>query len=68
VGQLVFGLFAAICVEMIKVPNTVIYTGETDDWLIAGGMLFVLLGAVLLFRHAFALVFLPGRKENAPLI
>ena len=69
VGQLVFGLFAAICVEMIKVPNTVIYTGETDDWLIAAGMLFVLLGAFLLVRHAFALVFLPGKKEkeNAPL-
>jgi len=36
--------------------------------LIAGGMLFVLLGAVLLVRHAFALVFLPGRKESAPLV
>jgi hypothetical protein len=69
VGQLVFGLFAAICIEMIKVPNTIIYTGETDDWLIAAGMLFVLLGAFLLVRHAFALVFLPGKKEkeNAPL-
>jgi len=37
VGQLVFGLFAAICIEMIKIPNTIIYTGETDDWLVAGG-------------------------------
>jgi hypothetical protein len=68
VGQLVFGLFAAICIEMIKVPNTVIYTGETDDWLVAGGMVFVLLGAFLLVRHAFALLFLLGRKANAPLV
>ena len=68
VGQLVFGLFAAICIEMIKVPNTVIYTGETDDWLVAGGMVFVLLGAFLLVRHAFALLFLLGKKVNAPLV
>jgi len=65
VGQLVFGLFAAICIEMIKVPNTIIYTGETDDWLIAGGMVFVLLGAFLLVRHAVTLLFLLGKKVDA---
>ena len=65
VGQLVFGLFAAICIEMIKVPNTIIYTGETDDWLIAGGMVFVLLGAFLLVRHAVTLLFLLGKQADA---
>ena len=57
VGQLVFGLFAALCIELIRIPNTIIYTGETDDWLVAGGMVFVVLGAFLLIRHALALLF-----------
>ena len=62
VGQLVFGLFAAICIEMIKIPNSIGYTGEVDDWMIAGGAVFVVLGAFLLIRHALVLLFLPAGR------
>jgi hypothetical protein len=62
VGQLVFGLFAAMCIELIKIPNHIIYTGEADEWMVAGGTLFVVLGAFLLLRHAMALLLF---KEKA---
>lgn len=65
VGQLVFGLFAAICIEMIKIPNTIVYTGEADEWLIAGGTLFVVLGAFLLVRHALVLVLFRAKAGAA---
>lgn len=58
VGQLVLGLAAEICIDMIKIPNTIIYTGEVDDYLVAAGCIFVAIGAILLLKHAFTLVFL----------
>ena len=56
-GQLVLGLLAAICMELIKIPNRIIYTGEVDDYLVAVGSFFVAVGALLLVRHAFVLFF-----------
>jgi hypothetical protein len=58
VGQLVLGLMAEICIEMIKIPNTIIYTGEVDDYLVAAGLGFVGLGAILLVRHVLVMFFL----------
>jgi hypothetical protein len=58
VGQLVLGLMAEICIEMIKIPNTIIYTGEVDDYLVAAGLVFVAIGALLLVRHVLVMFFL----------
>lgn len=57
VGQLVLGLMAEICIEMIKIPNTIIYTGDVDDYLVAAGLVFVGFGAVLLVRHVLIMFF-----------
>ncbi len=66
-GQLVLGLFAEICIEMIKIPNTIIYTGEVDDYLIIGAMVFMTIGAILLARGGITLLFLlPGRDAALP--
>jgi hypothetical protein len=62
-GQLVIGLLAEICIEAIKIPNTILYTGEVDDYLVAASLLFVLIGAVLLFRFAFTMIFLMGKDR-----
>ena len=56
VGQLVLGLFAEICIEMIRIPNTVIYTGDVDDYLVVAGSLMVGMAALLLVRHAVSLL------------
>lgn len=58
VGQLVLGLIAEICIEMIKIPNSIIYTGEVDDYLVAAGCVFVAIGALFLLKHIVTLVFL----------
>ena len=57
VGQLVLGLMAEICIEMIKIPNNIIYTGEVDDFLVAGGLVFVGLGALIQARHVLVKLF-----------
>lgn len=56
-GQLVIGLMAEICIEAIKIPNTILYTGEVDDYLVAASLIFIGLGGVLLLRLAFTLFF-----------
>ncbi len=58
VGQLVLGLIAEICIDMIKIPNTIIYTGEVDDYLVAAGCVIVAIGMLLLLKHIVTLVFL----------
>lgn len=67
VGVLVFGLVAEICIELVHIPNTVIYTGDYDDWLVALGALFVVGGALIFLRHAFVLLFqsAPPKTEAA---
>ncbi|CAN5911726.1 hypothetical protein BH11PSE3_BH11PSE3_44750 [soil metagenome] len=62
VGQLVLGLFAEICIELIRIPNSVIYTGDVDDWLVAAGCLMITAGALLLLRHAWHLVTLAPHR------
>ena len=57
-GQLVMGFLAAISIDMIKIPNSIIYTGEVDDYLVAAGCIFIAIGAALLLKHAFTLAFL----------
>lgn len=57
VGQLVLGLMAEICIEMIKIPNNIIYTGEVDDFLVAGGLFFVGIGALIQVRHVLVMLF-----------
>ena len=63
VGQLVLGLIAEICIDMIKIPNTIIYTGEVDDYLVAAGCIFVAIGTILLLKHAFTLVFMMRPRQ-----
>ena len=62
-GQLVIGLMAEICIEAIKIPNTILYTGEVDDYLVAASLVFIALGAVLLLRLAFTLFFRLPRPQ-----
>ena len=54
-----------MCIELTKIPNHIIYTGEADEWMIAGGTAFVVLGAFLLVRHALALLLF---KEKAAML
>lgn len=63
-GQLVLGLFAEICIEAIKIPNTILYTGEVDDYLVVASLFFICIGAVLLFRHGFTMIFLMGKGAH----
>jgi len=65
VGQLAIGLMAEICIELIKIPNTIIYTGEVDDYLVAAGLVFVAVGALLLIRHVIVMFFLLPRSVTA---
>ncbi len=65
VGQLSIGLMAEICIELIKIPNTIIYTGEVDDYLVAAGLVFVGVGALLLMRHVFVMFFSLPRSVTA---
>ena len=65
VAQLVLGLFTEISIELIRIPNTVIYTGDADDWLVAMGCFFITCGAFLQLRHAIKLV-LMSRRGSAP--
>ena len=65
VGQLSIGLMAEICIELIKIPNTIIYTGEVDDYLVAAGLFFVGVGALLLVRHVFVMLFFLPRSVPA---
>lgn len=62
VGQLSIGLMAEICIELIKIPNTIIYTGEVDDYLVAAGLVFVGVGALLLVRHVLVMFFFLPRS------
>lgn len=62
VGQLCIGLMAEICIELIKIPNTIIYTGEVDDYLVAAGLVFVGVGALLLVRHVLVMFFFLPRS------
>ena len=64
-GQLVLGLFAEIFVELTRIPNSVIYPGEVDDWLVLGGCVMVSLGGLLLVRHALVLLFESRRHFQA---
>ena len=65
VGQLAIGLMAEICIELIKIPNTIIYTGEVDDFLVAAGLIFVAIGALLLVRHVLVMFFFLPRSVPA---
>lgn len=65
VGQLSIGLMAEICIELIKIPNTIIYTGEVDDYLVAAGLFFVGVGALLLLRHVLVMLFFLPRSVPA---
>lgn len=56
-GQLVMGFVAAISIDMIKIPNSIIYTGEVDDYVVAVGCVAIAVGAVLLLKHAATLLF-----------
>ena len=62
VGQLCIGLMAEICIELIKIPNTIFYTGEVDDYLVAAGLVFVGVGALLLVRHVLVMFFFLPRS------
>jgi hypothetical protein len=56
---------AEICIELIKIPNTIIYTGEVDDYLVAAGLFFVGVGALLLVRHVLVMLFFLPRSVTA---
>jgi hypothetical protein len=66
VGLLVLGLFAEICIEAIKIPNTILYTGEVDDYLVAAGLVFVAIAAALLARGSIILLFLTPGPQAVP--
>jgi hypothetical protein len=64
-GQLVIGLVACICIEAIKIPNTILYTGEVDDYMVAVALAFLALGALLLTRSGITLLFFMSPPKSA---
>jgi hypothetical protein len=56
IGALIFGLFAEMCIEAIKLPNHIIYTEGFNEVLVGIAAVFMALTAVVLARHVMVLV------------
>lgn len=56
IGLLIFGLFAEIAVEAVRLPNDIVYTQGFDEVVAWISLLFLALGAVVLIHHIGALV------------
>jgi len=56
IGALVFGLFAEMCIEAIKMPNHIINTEGINEALVGLSMLFLALTAYVLVRHIALLI------------
>ncbi len=61
VGELVLGLFAEVCVEIIHLPNHIINTEGLEHGLIALCILFMVVGAVVLAVHIVRMLGSLGR-------
>ena len=55
-GSLIFGLFAEMCIEAIKLPDNVIYTKGFNEVLVVVAVIFMALTVLLLIRHVIILI------------
>lgn len=55
IGLLVFGLFAEMCVEIVRLPNHIINTDKVDHTVIWASLFFLVLSALILLQHVIAL-------------
>jgi hypothetical protein len=66
IGALVFGLFAEMCIEAIKLPNHIINTEGLNEGVVALSMVFLALTAYILIRHIVLLVPAALRRRLPP--
>jgi hypothetical protein len=64
IGLLVFGLFAEMCIELIRLPHRITHTHSVTDIFVGASALFLALSVIVLFRHIVAMVgvTIHGRK------
>jgi hypothetical protein len=55
-GLLIFGLFAEMCVEAIRLPNTIINTKGIDPLVLAGSLAFLLICIYVIAHNVISLV------------
>lgn len=56
IGLLVFGLFAEMCTQVIRLPNRIINTEGFNEALVGVGLVFLAICAFILVRHVVALL------------
>ncbi|MFI4998906.1 MAG: hypothetical protein ACHQK9_03405 [Reyranellales bacterium] len=63
IGVLVFGLFAEMCTEMIRLPDRIINTEAINHVLFPTGVAFIGICAIILLRHIVGLLGLVARRH-----
>ena len=63
IGLLVFGLFAEMCIQAIRLPNRIINTEGINEVLVGVGVVFMAISAFILVRHVVALLTLMTRRH-----
>ncbi len=64
IGLLIFGLFAEMCIEAIRLPNHIVYTKGIDPAILGLGAVFMAICVYVLVRHLVMLAVTMFR--NAP--
>ena len=57
-GQLILGLLAEICVEMVHLPDKIINTSGIEAPVIGLGLIFIAVGGLFLIVHIFRIIVL----------
>lgn len=65
IGLLVFGLFAEICIEVIRLPNRIINTQAINEVLVGISITFIAISGYILIRHVLALLPLSIRRYRS---
>ncbi|SJZ77800.1 hypothetical protein SAMN02745126_02257 [Enhydrobacter aerosaccus] len=55
-GLLIFGLFAEMCIEAIRLPNAIINTAGIDHLVLLGSLAFLVLSIYVMVHHIFSLI------------
>ncbi|SJZ77777.1 hypothetical protein SAMN02745126_02256 [Enhydrobacter aerosaccus] len=55
-GLLIFGLFAEMCVEAVRLPNHIINTDKIDALVLVGSLGFLVIAIYVMARHIISMV------------
>jgi hypothetical protein len=63
-GLLIFGLFAEMCVEAVRLPNHIINTHKIEHFVLFASLAFLVISVYVMFHHVYSLVriMLAGRR------